>query len=142
MSKTNEHRVASNLLIMQAVAVTLMCSAFLFVPSVNGIYWLFTDLSTELYLLMYAMMFIAALLLKAKSDKQQQAFRVPGGLLGYRLVCLMGILGCAITLLIGFIPPENTFENARHFAIIFGAGLISMIVPALLIIGFKKQEKS
>lgn len=139
MSKTNEHQVASNLLLLQAIAVTLMCSAFLLVPSVNGIYWLFTDLSTELYLLMYVMMFIAAISLKAKSEAKAQTFKIPGGRFGYKLVCIMGILGCALTLIIGFTPPENTFESNAQFAMIFGTGLVVMTLPALIIIGLKRR---
>src|SRR3990167_10982040 len=41
--KENKHGVAQNLLLIQAVLVSIVCLAFLFIPSVNGSYWLLTD---------------------------------------------------------------------------------------------------
>ena len=55
----NQHNVPSRILITQAILVSAVCLAFLLMPSVNGSYWLLTDLSTQLYILMYLLMFIA-----------------------------------------------------------------------------------
>ena len=62
----NRHGVASRILLLQAVLVTLLCGGFLLFPSINAIYWLFTALSTELYIMMYVLMFLAAWRLKSK----------------------------------------------------------------------------
>lgn len=141
MCKKNEHQVATNILLIQAIAVTLLCSAFLLVPSINGIYWLFTDLSTELYLFMYALMFIAAFILKNKDGSKPNGYRVPGGKTGYYVVCLMGLIGALTAIVIGFIPPENTFSSSRYFSLIFAIGLVVMTMPAFIIIALKKPLK-
>ena len=62
----NKNGVSTAILITQAIFVTFICLAFLLMPSVNGSYWLLTDLSTELYLVMYVLMFAAAMVIKKK----------------------------------------------------------------------------
>jgi hypothetical protein len=44
-------------------------------------------------------------------------------------------MGCAITLVVGFIPPEQMMDvgGASHFRKIFSLGIFVMILPALLI---------
>jgi amino acid transporter len=129
----NKHGVASRILLVQAVFVTLLCSGFLLFPNVNAIYWLFTDLSTELYILMYVLMFLAAWRIKSKFPTLARPFAIPGGKIGYYLVCFLGLLGCAITLVVGFIPPEEMMDvgGASHFRFIFSLGIIFMLLPAL-----------
>lgn len=131
----NKHGVASRILLLQAILVTLLCSGFLLFPSINAIYWLFTDLSTELYILMYVFMFVAAWHLKGKFPHLPRPFTIPGGKFGYYLTCLLGLTGCIITLIVGFIPPENSMDigGAAHFRLIFSSGIFLMILPAVLL---------
>ncbi|MCC5792111.1 MAG: amino acid permease [Legionellaceae bacterium] len=140
--KPNQHGVASRILVLQAVLVTFLCSGFLLLPSINAIYWLFTDLSTELYILMYVMMFCAAWRLKSSTGKNKNAFTIPGGKAGYYLTCLLGLIGCTLTLIVGFIPPQEAmdFGSASQFRLIFSLGIVVMILPAVLLYWRKKRE--
>jgi len=135
----NQYGVASNLLVTQAVLVTLICSAFLLVPSVNGSYWLLTDLSTELYMIMYVLMFIAAFFLKIKHPNRPHAFTVPGGKTGYWITCFLGLLGSLITLVVGFFPPDTIDVGGRlHYEIVFSVGIIVMIAPVIFFYRYKR----
>ncbi|MFT4059929.1 MAG: APC family permease [Legionella sp.] len=140
----NKHGVASRILITQAVLVTLLCGGFLLFPSVNAIYWLFTALSTELYIMMYVLMFIAAWKMKSKYAHVSRPFAIPGGKGGYYLTCLFGLFGCTITLIIGFIPPVEfmNFGGAGHFRMIFSLGIFLMMLPAALLYWRKKRISS
>lgn len=139
--RLNRHGIASRILILQAVLVTLFCSGFLLFPSINAIYWLFTDLSTELYILMYVLMFAAAWRIKSKYSSLHRPFTIPGGKIGYYLTCLLGLSGCFITLIVGFFPPENSMDigGADHFRVIFSCGIIIMVFPAFLLYLRKKR---
>lgn len=139
--RLNRHGIASRILILQAVLVTLLCSGFLLFPSVNAIYWLFTDLSTELYIMMYVLMFIAAWHLKNKFASLPRSFVIPGKKLGYYLTCTLGIVGCLITLVVGFFPPESSMDmgGAGHFRLVFASGILIMVFPALLLYLRKKR---
>jgi len=133
--RLNKHGVASRILILQAVLVTLLCSGFLLFSSVNAIYWLFTALSTELYIVMYVLMFIAAIRLKNKFASLPRPFAIPGGRYGYYFICLLGLSGCFITLVVGFFPPETSMDigGANHFRLIFTTGIFLMLIPAYLL---------
>lgn len=141
--KLNRHGVASRILILQAVLVTLLCSGVLMLPTVNAFYWLFTALSTELYIMMYVMMFISALRLKRKYHHLPRPFAVPGGNTGFVITCILGIIGCVVTLIIGFFPPEEALGigGAGHFRFIFSLGIVFMLLPAIFLY-FWKQFKN
>lgn len=139
--RLNKHGVASHILVLQAVIVTLMCATFLLLPSINAIYWFFTALSTELYVMMYFVMFIAAIRLKHKFPHLPRPFAIPGGKWGFYFVCFLGLIGCIITLIIGFFPPEQAANvgSANRYRLIFGFGILIMIFPALIF--YKRRQK-
>ncbi len=138
--RLNKHGVASRILLLQAVLVTALCSVFLLFPTVNAIYWLFTALSTELYIMMYVVMFVAAICLKRKFGHLPRPFAIPGRYFGYYFTCGLGLAGCAITLFIGFFPPAESLDmgTANHFRLIFSMGIVLMLIPAYLLYLRKK----
>ncbi|CAM4375711.1 MAG: Glutamate/gamma-aminobutyrate antiporter [Legionellaceae bacterium] len=139
LKKENQHGIEQHLLIVQAIFVTLLCAAFLLMPSVNGSYWLLTALSTQLYMLMYVIMFLAAIRLKYKYPLQPRPFSIPGKKLGIWLISLLGLIGCSITLIVGFIPPNGiNVGSFQHYVTIFTLGMLGMILP---IIGFYIYKK-
>lgn len=141
LKKENKHGVASNLLITQAVLVSVLCLAFLLMPSVNGSYWLLTDLSTQLYMLMYVMMFFAGIFLKHKFSNQPSTFSIPGGKGGMWITCLLGLIGCGITLVVGFFPPQGiNVGTITHYETMFGGGMLAMIAPVVLFYWYKKKN--
>lgn len=127
----NQHGVPQNLLITQAILVSIVCLAFLFLPSVNASYWLLTALTTQLYMLMYVLMFLSALVLRKKMQYQNKdAFTIPGKTIGLWFVCLLGLIGCLITLFVGFIPPGNIDIGSKlSYVLIFCSGMAAMILP-------------
>lgn len=138
----NEKGIASRILIMQALLVTFLCTGFLLLPDVNAIYWLFTSLSTELYVLMYVLMFIAAWRLKGKYPNKERPFSIPGGKKGYYLTCIVGLAGCILTLIAGFIPPEEAINigSPSHYRWIYTSGMALMILPAGLLLWRRKRN--
>ena len=121
------------LLIGQAILVTILSTLFLFMPSVNGSYWLLTALAAQLYMLMYFMMFLAAIKLRLQSPNHPRPFRIPGGMPGLLFVSGLGLLGVITTLVVSFMPPEGIDVGgiARYEATLM-LGLVTMSVPPLL----------
>ena len=141
LAKKNQYGVAQRILILQAVVVSLVSCAFWLMPGVNASYWLLTALSTELYLGMYTLMFSAALYLYFKTGKVSKLLKPLGGRWALILFCCLGLIGCAITLIVGFIPPKNIHTGgASHFEMVFIAGLIIMISPCFL--GYRHRKKN
>lgn len=133
--KSNKNDVPVVLLFVQAAIVSLVCLVFLFMPSVNGAYWLLTDLSTQLYVFMYVIMFFAAIALSLKNKNKNIknkniCFKIPGGNYGTILTCSLGLIGCCVALIVGFIPPGNIdVGTVFHFEMMFGVGILVMCLP-------------
>ncbi len=96
--RSNDAGAPTVMLIIQAVLVTLLSALFLFMPTVNGSYWLLTALAAQLYMLMYLIMFCAAIKLRFKEPTHHRPFKIPGGLLGMMVISIMGIMGVITTL--------------------------------------------
>ena len=142
--KENKHQVPFIILCVQAVVVSLVALVFLALPSINASYWLLTDLSTQLYVFMYVLMFLVMLKLAPKVLLQKPIFLIPGGGVGLWLVTLLGLLGCVVTSIVGFIPPSGFSMGALdHYMLVFASGIMVMMAPVLLmyVIKFKRNKE-
>jgi amino acid transporter len=143
LKKENQHGVAANLLIVQALIVSFVCSLFLFMPSISGSYWLLTALNTQLYMLMYVIMFITGIKMRSKFPNLKRSFMIPGGNFGIWLVSLLGLFGCALTLIIGFFPPNwVNVGSIFHYEMIFCGGMIASIFPVIFFYIYKMRNSA
>lgn len=142
-SKINKNGVASNILLTQAILVSLLCTLFLFDTSVNGFYWFLTALSTELYLGMYVLMFCTAIKLHYQYRDRSGSFKIPGGVLGIWITCLLGLTGCLVTIAVTFFPPENIDVGSpiRYFVMIC-IGNVVTISPLFLFYAYERSKFS
>jgi amino acid transporter len=135
----NERGVPVRILFAQAILVSLFCGAFIFVPSINAFYWFLTALSTGLYMLMYILLFLAALKL-GRPDKGTLAYRMPKGI--RTMTCLIGLFGCILTIVIGFDPPEGVdFGGSLYYAKLIAGGNLLMIAPVILLWIYQKYSR-
>ena len=88
--KKNRFGVASRILILQAMVVSTFCFAIQFIPNVNSYYWFLMALSTGLYMVMYILLFLAALKLK----RAKEGYQIPRGM--RTASCVAGLLACAL----------------------------------------------
>ncbi|VEB38260.1 amino acid antiporter [Legionella sainthelensi] len=131
--RTNAKGAPVVMLYTQATIVTVLSGLFLFMPSVNGSYWLLTALAAQLYMLMYFIMFIAAIKLRLSEPEHPRPFKIPGGLAGMLFVAGIGIIGVCATLGVSFIPPDgiNVGGLVRYELTLIG-GLILMCLPPFI----------
>ncbi|MFC3908894.1 APC family permease [Legionella dresdenensis] len=130
---TNQHGAPVVMLLTQAVIVTVLSTLFLFMPSVNGSYWLLTALAAQLYMLMYLIMFLAAIKLRISAPEHSRAFKIPGGLAGMLFVGGIGIIGTLITLTVSFMPPDGiNVGNVARYELTLIIGLLLMCSPPFI----------
>lgn len=131
--RTNEKGAPAMMLYAQASIVTVLSALFLFMPSVNGSYWLLTALAAQLYMLMYLIMFLAAIKLRLSQPHHPRPFKIPGGIAGMLFVAGIGIIGVVTTLAVSFIPPEgiNVGSTARYELTLI-IGLVLMCAPPFI----------
>jgi putative glutamate/gamma-aminobutyrate antiporter len=105
--KTNKHNMPTNILIAQGLIVTVLSLVFFFMPSVNSSYWVLMALASLLYMLMYILMFVAALVLRYKEPATPRAYKIPYGNAGIWVVSLLGLFGSSFGVFISYFPPTH-----------------------------------
>jgi len=139
--KLNENGMPKPLLLFQATVVTFLGLIFVLFPTLNEAYWMLMALVTELYLIMYLLMFGAAIKLRYKRPTTERPYKIPGGNAGMWIICLVGILACIYTMVIGFFPPDHIPVQSRSTYIsLMAAGVLLFSLGPTLILLFQKPE--
>lgn len=107
LERTNDNDIPVNILLFQAVIVTGLVFVFLFMPSVNSAYWILTALTVQIYLIMYLLMFVSAIVLRYTQAFTFRPFRIPMGNFGMWVVVIIGTVGSLFTFFLGFFPPSQ-----------------------------------
>ncbi len=140
-SGENRFNAPKTLLIYQALIVSVISLVFLLMPSVNASYWLLTALAAQLYMMMYVLMFAAAIRLRNKPAVRQSGFLIPGGKAGIKVVCGAGIIGSVVTFIIGFIPPSSVpTGNIFLYEGLLIVGLLVMSLPPFIIYFWQSRK--
>jgi amino acid transporter len=123
--------VELNILAAQGVVITVIAVLYAFVPSVSSAYWIFAAMATQVYMVMYVLMFVAALRLRRAQPGHPRGYRAPA--LG--LLCSIGVLSSAAALLIGFVPPSQYgHSNPLLYGLLMLAGILAIgILPPVLL---------
>ena len=126
-----ERGAARPMLIAQAAVGSLISLLFIVEPTVSSMFWLLSAMLVQLYLLMYVMLFAAALKLRGSRPEVERPFRVPGGRPGIWLVCGTGILFSLAAFMVGFVPPSGLPESSvlSHTLVLVGAVAFGLLAP-------------
>jgi len=114
LQKTNKNRMPTHLLITQGCIVTALAFVFLFMPNISTAYRILLLLTSQLYIIMYLLMFISAIVLRYKKPDVERTFRVPFNNVGMWIAALFGLFACGFGLILGFIPPKD-LDKAQSF---------------------------
>jgi glutamate:GABA antiporter len=126
-----EGGTAKPMLIGQAVVGSLISLLFIVEPSVSSMFWLLSAMLVQLYLLMYVMLFAAALKLRRTRPDVERPFAIPGGRWGIRLACGLGVAFSVAAFAVGFVPPSGLPETSvlSHTAVLVGAVAFGALAP-------------
>jgi amino acid transporter len=126
-SKLNDNGVSTPVLITQAIVVSLLCSMFLLMPTVSDAYWFLTAIAGQLYLVMYLIMFAAAIKLRHETSIIY-GYRI-GGFKATYIVCAIGAVGSFIFIFLGFLPPVHFQVSLLSVAIHISVFMTMVILP-------------
>lgn len=137
-AEKNRHGAAWRILVAQGILVSLLCSVFLLIPSVNGFYWFLTALSTAMYMLMYVLMFLSALSLRARRPPHAKTFRVPC----LWVAVLLGLFACFATIVVSFIPPENIeLGSPGRYTVLIALGTFFSLLPLPFFCWYRRKRR-
>ncbi|MGW0040984.1 APC family permease [Rhodococcus sp. NPDC003348] len=130
LQRVNKRGVQQNILVTQGLVTTVIALLYAFIPDVSSAYWIFSVITTQVYLIMYLLMFVAAVRLRRKFPDHPRGYRAPM-LVG---LCGVGFAASLAALLIGFVPPSQFGGgNAGVYFLIVAAGALGLglLVPFL-----------
>lgn len=140
--KENKNGVQKNILLLQGAAVTLLSLLFVVMPSVQSFYQILSQLTVLLYLIMYLLMFAAAIYLRYSMKKYERPFRIgkSGNMLMW-VVAGMGFLGSLLAFILSFIPPAQIAigSNVLWYTVLT-VGCIVVVVTPFIIYASRKPE--
>src|SRR5688572_17396375 len=130
--RQNENEVAVNILVVQGAVTTVIALLYALVPSVSSAYWILSVMTTQVYLIVYLLMFVAAVNLRRRQPEVERGYTAPA----LRFLCVMGFVASAAAILIGFVPPsqfENGSDGAYVGLILAGTVLLGLLPPVLFL---------
>jgi amino acid transporter len=131
LGRVTRNDVPVPLLLVQGVAGSVFALLFLFVPSVSTSYWMLSAVTAQVIVVMYALVFAAVIRLRYTQPDTPRPYRIPGGLPGVWVVGGVGLLGCLVSFVLGFVPPSQlaTGDTVRYVLLLALAGVVLSLPP-------------
>jgi amino acid transporter len=140
----NKDGMPTTILIIQAIISSLLALVVLFMPTISGAFWLMSALTAQLYMVMYLLMFAAAIKLRYSKPDIARAYKVPGGKIGMWLVSGIALLTSLFAIITGFIPTPGIREKGMlhifgYIAFLLIGMIVFILIPLWL---YKHSQKS
>jgi glutamate:GABA antiporter len=129
--QVNANGVQLRILVAQGTVITAVGLLYALVPSVSSAYWVFAALATEVYLIMYVLMFVAAGRLRLLQPKHSRGYHAPA----LMTICTVGVLASLAACIVGLFPPSQLGHTSVPLyvsALLAGVLLIGVLPPVLL----------
>lgn len=141
LGQLSKRNAPVRMLLLQGAIFTVLCGAFILMPTVSSGFWVLTDITAILALMVYVVMFPAAIYLRYKFPDQPRAFKIPGGNWGIWIVGGIGLITCLFAIAIGFLPPQQVaIGNVAHYEIILVVGVLLGCLTPLLFSAMTKRS--
>ncbi len=140
--KTNSRGVQRNILLIQGGIVTLLGLLFVVMPSVQSFYQILSQLTVLLYLIMYLLMFAAAIYLRYNMKRANRPFRI--GSRGNGLMWIVsgvGFLGSLLAFVLSFVPPgQIAVGSSTVWYAVLVIGCIIVVAAPFIIYSMRKPS--
>jgi amino acid transporter len=128
----NENGIPVHILVTQGAITTVIALLYALIPSVSSAYWILSVMTTQVYLIVYLLMFVAAVRLRRNQPEVQRGYKAPA----LKFMCGLGFVASAAAIVIGFVPPSQ-FESGNTVAyaalILAGTVLLGLLPPWLFL---------
>lgn len=120
LQKTNKAGMQQNIMIAQGIIVTILSFFFAFSSSVQSVFWIFSTMAVQLYLIMYMIMFLAAMKLRRDQPNVVRGFKTPA----IKFFGWLGFVASLLAFLIGFVEPTGNTYNQFTYTLILLVGIV------------------
>ena len=137
LQKVNKNGVQQNILILQAILVTLLSTIYIFIDNVSNAFWMTSAMAALIYLIIYIFMFMSAMKLRKTQPNVKRGFVLKG----LYFWCYLGLASTIVAIIFGFIPPSQFSDMPTlEYMGILVAGLIITGAPPFIFFAIKKPS--
>jgi len=144
LQKHNKAGVPVSMLIIQAIFVSIWGVIFVLLPGgVNSAFWTLLALTTTVYIVMYILMYLAAIKLRYSQPNTKRAFKIIGGKAGMWAIAGWGIVSMLIIFVLALFPPTQANVesiNLVAFEALMIVGTISVVLIPQIIYWKRKSS--
>ena len=136
--KLNKRGMQMNIMIWQGVVTSIIACLYAFIPAVSNAYWIFEVMTTQIYLIVYVLMFMAAVKLRTDQPDRPRGYLTPA----LKWLCGMGFASTIGAFVIGFVPPSQFHSGGTLVYILLVAGGVGIMGPGvpMLLDRYKKPH--
>ena len=134
----NSNGVQLHISVAQGIIITVIGLLYAVVPAVSRAYWVFAALATEVYLIMYVLMFVAAINLRRRAPEHPRGYRAPALL----AICVLGTLASTAACIVGLLPPSQLghITTVPYLLALLAATLLVGLLPPLLLHRLRRAD--
>ncbi len=141
LQHTNKNGIQTNILWVQGIIVTILSFVFLLMPNVSTSFFLLTALTAILYLIMYALLYAAAIKLRYSQPKVIRPYRIGKSNFWMWLVAGVGFLAVIFAIIVGFFPPSQlVIDSPTTYVAFLIVGTVVFVSAPIIINHFKDPK--
>ena len=134
LQKVNSKGIPTNLLIVQACWISVICIGVLSMKTVNIAFWFSVAISMMIYVTVYFLMFLSAIRLRYTEPNTERKYRIPFGNTGMWITAGIGMLMNICSFTIALFPPAQlpAEHHQIYTTVIVSITLIVFIAPFII----------
>ena len=137
LQKKNKHDVQVGILILQGLIVTALAMIYALIPDVSEVFLALVGMAAALYLIMYVLMYAAAIILRKKNPKIKRGYSVPA----LPLVAGIGLIACVLAFVVSFFPAQtSSVIPSSVYTLVVLAVVVILGIPPLVFYALRKPN--
>jgi amino acid transporter len=137
LAETTQAGAPKNMMLIQGAIVTVLACLYFVMKDVSVAFFLLSALTVAVYIIMYLMMYMAAIVLRKKQPNMERPYKAPA----LKLLAGVGIIAALFALALSFVPPAQLpIGNPVSYISIVAIGTVGFFVIPLIIVAIRKKK--
>ena len=142
LTQINKNGIQLRIILIQGIIVTLLCGIYLIFPNPNIGFFFMSTFTIGLYLIMYLLMYAAAIILRYRQPNLFRPYKIPGGKVGTWIIAGGGFLAAAFALIVSFFPPSTLVIGNDFLYVSLAVGGSLFFIALCLILNWRGRQEN
>lgn len=140
LAQTTKSGAPKNMMLVQGFIVTILACLYFVMKDVSVAFFLLSALTVSVYIIMYILMYLAAIKLRKTEPDMERPYKIPGGMAGMIIVAGIGLLAAIFGMILAFIPPAQLpVGSPGSYVAVVSVGTVGFFIIPLIIAQKRKN---